>query len=80
LAVVPTIIHFVGGDQLLVRESEGEVQEAFDRGGGRPLALTHQRTGRPVFVNLGQITYWRSRAPRRPDAYRSGLARIPSLG
>jgi hypothetical protein len=57
LAVVPTIIHFVGRDQLMVRESEGEVQEAFDRAGGRPLSLTHQRTGAPVFVNPGQITY-----------------------
>ena len=79
LRAVPTIIHFVGREQLMVRESEDEVREAFDGSDGRPLALTHQRTGNPVFVNPGQITYWQGRASTRADAYRAGMARIPSL-
>ena len=40
LRAVPTIIHFVGREQLMVRESEDEVREAFDGSDGRPLALT----------------------------------------
>lgn len=79
LPAVPTIIHFVGRDQLMVRESEDEVQAAFDRSGGGPLALTHQRTGSAVFVNPGQITYWQGRSATRADSYRAGMARIPSL-
>jgi hypothetical protein len=79
LPAVPTIIHFVGRDQLMVRESEDEVQAAFHESDGGPLALTHQRTGNPVFVNPGQITYWQGRAGTRADSYRAGMARIPSL-
>jgi hypothetical protein len=79
LRAVPTIIHFVGREQLMVRESEAEVLEALDQVGGRPLPLTHQRTGSPVFVNPGQITYWQGRAAARADSYRAGRARIPSL-
>ena len=76
-----TIIHFVGREQLMVREDETEVQAAFRASDGRPLALTHQRTGDPVFVNPGQITYWRGRHAARAgvDAYRAGMARVPSL-
>jgi len=76
-----TIIHFVGRDQLMVREDETEVQAAFDTSSGRPLALTHQRTGDPVFVNPGQITYWRGRRAARAgmEAYRASRARLPSL-
>lgn len=78
---MPTIIHFVGRDQLMVRESEEEVQAAFAESAGKPLALTHQRTGDPVFVNPSQITFWRGRRPARGsiDAYRAGVARLPSL-
>ncbi len=78
---MPTIIHFVGRDQLMVREDETEVQDAFDASGGRPLALTHQRTGEAVFVNPGQITYWRGRRAARAgsESYRAGIARLPSL-
>lgn len=61
---MPTIIHFVGRDQLMVREDEGEVQAAFNENDGRPVALTHQRSGNPVFVNLGQVTYWQGRGTR----------------
>lgn len=61
---MPTIIHFVGRDQIMVREAEEEVQAAFDASGGAPAALTHHRTGRAVFVNLGQVTYWQGRATR----------------
>ncbi|HEX8751936.1 MAG TPA: hypothetical protein VF731_00845 [Solirubrobacterales bacterium] len=74
-----TLIHFVGRDQLMVRESEEEVRAAFERGAGLPLALTHQRTGNRVFVNPGQVTYWQARAATRADSYRAGMARIPSL-
>ena len=76
-----TIIHFVGRDQLMVREDETEVQAAFDAAAGGPLALTHQRTGDPVFVNPGQITYWRGRRAARAgmEAYRAGMSRLPSL-
>jgi hypothetical protein len=77
-----TIIHFVGRDQLMVREDETEVRAAFDAsGGGRPLALTHQRTGDPVFVNPSQITYWRGRRAARAgvEAYRASTTRLPSL-
>jgi hypothetical protein len=80
LPAVPTIIHFVGRDQLMVREGEDELADAFDRASGRPLALTHQRTGNPVFVNPGQITYWQARSAGRADAYRAGIDRVPSLG
>lgn len=59
-----TIIHFVGRDQVMVREDEGEVQSAFAGSEGRPVALTHHRTGNPVFVNLGQVTYWQGRGTR----------------
>jgi hypothetical protein len=78
---MPTIIHFVGRDQLLVREDETEVRAAFDAAGGRPLMLTHQRTGNTVFVNPGQITYWRGRRAARSagEGYRAGVSRIPSL-
>ena len=76
-----TIIHFVGRDQLMVREDGAEVQAAFDASGGGPLALTHQRTGDPIFVNPGQITYWRGRRAARAgmESYRAGMARLPSL-
>jgi hypothetical protein len=59
-----TIIHFVGRDQVMVREEETEVQSAFDESGGRPVALTHQRSGNPIFINLGQVTYWQGRGSR----------------
>ena len=59
-----TIIHFVGRDQVMVREDEGEVQATFAASDGRPVALTHHRSGNPVFVNLGQVTYWRGRGTR----------------
>lgn len=59
-----TIIHFVGRDQLMVREDEEEAQEAFERGGGRPIGLTHQRSGNRVFVNPSQITHWAGRGSR----------------
>lgn len=59
-----TIIHFVGRDQIMVREDEGEVQSAFAESDGRPVALTHHRSGNPLFVNLGQVTYWQGRGTR----------------
>lgn len=59
LHAMPTIIHFVGRDQIMVREDEGQVATAFERSGGAPVSFTHHRTGGPVFVNLGQVTYWR---------------------
>lgn len=59
-----TIIHFVGRDQIMVREDEGEVQSAFAASDGRPVALTHHRSGSPLFVNLGQVTYWQGRGTR----------------
>jgi hypothetical protein len=76
---MPTIIHFVGRDQVMVREDEGEVQAAFNENGGRPVALTHQRTGNPVFISLGQVTYWRGRGTRdvTPLPW-PGVARIPT--
>jgi hypothetical protein len=75
-----TIIHFVGRDQVMVREDEGEVQSAFAASDGRPVALTHHRTGNPVFVNLGQVTYWRRRGSRDgAQLPGSGIARIPTL-
>lgn len=58
---MPTIIHFVGRDQLMVRESGDEVQAAFDESDARSLALTHQRTGSAVYVNPAQVTYWQAR-------------------
>lgn len=64
LPAMPTIIHFVGRDQIMVRETEEEVQAAFEASGGAPVGLTHHRTGRSVFVNLGQVTYWQSRTTR----------------
>ena len=59
-----TIIHFVGRDQLMVREDEVEVQEAVERGGGRPIGLTHHRSGNRVFVNPALITHWAGRGSR----------------
>jgi len=59
-----TIIHFVGRDQLMVREDEDEVQEAFERNGGRPIGLTHQRSGNRVYVNPALITHWAGRGSR----------------
>lgn len=74
-----TIIHFVGRDQVLVREDEAEVQAAFVEAGGRPVALTHNRTGNAVFVNTGQVTYWHSRGAREPGSLPwSTASRIPS--
>jgi hypothetical protein len=61
---MPTIIHFVGRDQIMVREDEDQVQAAFGANAGMPVALTHHRTGNPVFVNLGQVTYWQGRPAR----------------
>lgn len=61
---MPTIIHFVGRDQVMVREDEDEVQSAFGESGGCPVALTHHRSGNPVFVSLGQVTYWQGRGTR----------------
>ncbi|HVO54682.1 MAG TPA: hypothetical protein VMT37_09730 [Solirubrobacterales bacterium] len=74
-----TIIHFVGKDQVMVREEEAEVQAAFADNNGRPVALTHQRTGKPVFVNLDQVTYWHGRGTREPAAMPwSVVSRAPS--
>ena len=61
---MPTIVHFVGRDQILVREDETEVQVAFANSAGSPAALTHHRSGRPIYVNLGQVTYWQGRGSR----------------
>jgi hypothetical protein len=61
---MPTIIHFVDWDQVMVREDEAEVQAAFIDNGGHPVALTHQRSGNRVFLNLAQVTYWRGRGAR----------------
>lgn len=61
---MPTIVHFVGRDQILVREDETEVQTAFADNAGGPAALTHHRSGRPIYVNLGQVTYWQGRGSR----------------
>ena len=61
---MPTIIHFVGRDQIMVREDEEQVHAALGASGGMPVALTHHRTGNPVFVNLGQVTYWQGRGTR----------------
>jgi hypothetical protein len=78
---VPTIIHFVGRDQVMVREDEAEVQSAFNENGGQPVALTHHRSGSPVFVNLGQVTYWQGRGARQAAAMPwSGVSRIPTSG
>jgi hypothetical protein len=76
---MPTIIHFVGRDQVMVREDEAEVQAAFIDNGGRPVALTHQRSGNPVFVNLAQVTYWQGRGAREstPVLWPS-VTRIPT--
>jgi hypothetical protein len=75
-----TIIHFVGRDQLMVREDEEEVQVAFEGNGGRPLALTHHRSGKAVFVNPALITHWRGRGPRSATERRlAGVTRIPNL-
>lgn len=48
----------------MVREDEAEVQSAFAESEGRPVGLTHHRTGSPVFVSLGQVTYWQGRGNR----------------
>lgn len=75
-----TIIHFVGRDQLMVREGEDQVQAAFERHGGRPIELTHHRSGKSVFVNPALITHWRGRGPRSATERRlAGVTRIPSL-
>lgn len=75
-----TVIHFIGRDQLMVREDEEEVQAAFEGGGGRPMALTHHRTGNPVFVNPAQITYWLGRGARNAGRLsRAEIGRVPSL-
>lgn len=75
-----TIIHFIGREQLMVREDEEEVQSAFESNGGRPIALTHHRTGSPVFVNPAQITYWLGRGTRNvTKRARAELGRVPSL-
>jgi hypothetical protein len=77
---MPTIIHFVGRDQLMVRQSEAEVQAAFNENAGRPIALTHQRSGNAVFVNPGQVTYWQGRGTREVTSlHRAGVGRVPSL-
>jgi hypothetical protein len=74
-----TIIHFVGRDQVMVREDEGDVQAAFAESDGRPVALTHHRTGNPVFVNLGQVTYWQGRGSRDVTQLPwPGVARLPT--
>lgn len=77
---MPTIIHFVGRDQVMVREDEAEVQAAFIDHGGHPVGLTHQRTGNAVFVNLAQVTYWQGRGSREPTTvpWPAGLTRIPA--
>jgi hypothetical protein len=67
---MPTIVHFVGRDQVMVREDEAEVQAAFIDNGGRPVALTHQRSGNPGFVNLAQVTYWQGRGTRESPPMR----------
>jgi hypothetical protein len=75
---MPTIIHFVGRDQVMVREDEAEVQSAFNENGGQPVALTHQRSGNLVFVNLGQVTYWQGRGARDSATMPwSAVARVP---
>lgn len=74
-----TIIHFVGKDQVMVREDENEVQAAFVEAGGRPVALTHHRTGNPVFVNVSQVTFWHGRGTREPAALPwSSVSRVPT--
>jgi len=74
-----TIIHFVGRDQVMVREGENDVQSAFAESNGRPVALTHHRTGNPVFVNLGQVTYWQGRGSRDGSQLPwPGVGRIPT--
>jgi hypothetical protein len=76
---MPTIIHFVGRDQVMVREDEAEVQTAFTENAGQPVALTHQRSGNPVFVNLGQVTYWQGRGTRDSTSMPwPGVTRIPT--
>lgn len=75
-----TIIHFVGRDQLMVREDEEEVQEAFERGGGRAIGLTHHRSGNRVFVNPSLITHWAGRGSRSSiERRQSEEMRLPSL-
>ena len=75
-----TIIHFVGRDQLMVREDEDEVQDAFERGGGRPIPLTHHRSGNRVFVNPTVITHWAGRGSRSAMERRTTEeVRLPSL-
>ncbi len=63
----------------MVREDEAEVQAAFVDGGGRPVPLTHHRTGNPVFVNLSQVTYWQGRGTREPGTLPwSSVGRVPA--
>lgn len=43
------------------------------------VALTHQRTGNPVFVNRGQVTYWQGRGTRDVTQLPwPAVARIPT--
>ena len=73
-----TVIHFVGRDQVMVREDEVEVRAAFGECEGRPVALTHHRSGNPVFVNQDQVTYWHGRGVREPGAMPWSVAsRVP---
>jgi len=77
---MPTVIHFVGREQLMVREDEERVQSAFEEGGGRPIALTHHRTGNRVFVNPVVITHWAGRGSRSAvERRQSEEMRLPSL-
>lgn len=64
----------------MVREDEAEVQAAFIDNGGHPVALTHHRTGNPVFVNLTQVIYWQGRGTREPSAvpWPTSVARLPT--
>jgi hypothetical protein len=76
---MPSIIHFVGRDQLMVREDQAAVQAAFCQSDGRPMVLTHQRSGNAVFINPGQVTYWQGRGAREQTHHRAGVGRVPSL-
>lgn len=63
----------------MVREDEEEVQAAFEAGGGRPIGLTHHRSGNRVFVNPTVITHWAGRGSRSAIERRTEEARLPSL-
>lgn len=78
---MPTVIHFVGREQLLVREDEDQVRDAFAVGDGMPAPLTHHRSGERVYVSLGQVTYWRARSGSRREATTDSwpsLQRLPA--